>query len=144
MPPPESLWQPDHHHYVRKTLALLKTISSCANCPPEGHAFLSILSTIESFLQSELPRHILEEEIRLFPQFVGEVDPGVLHTLREEHLAITELAAEFSGWLAKLLKHPNDADWRVFRDYASRLEALLSAHLQLEERALPHAFRTIV
>jgi iron-sulfur cluster repair protein YtfE (RIC family) len=132
----------DENRYTRQSLALLHTAVSSPNCPPAGHAFWGLLHESARFFDTELPRHILEEETQVFPHYACMDGAGELLALREEHRVLHGMATEFARWVRRFAESPTDEAWRMVREHANALEMAMRRHLDHEDailRRLGHA-----
>ncbi|MFN3430060.1 MAG: hemerythrin domain-containing protein [Candidatus Sericytochromatia bacterium] len=126
----------DENRCARQSLALLHTAVSSLPCPPEGHAFLGLLRESARYFETELPRHILEEETRVFPHYAGMDGAGELVALREEHRQLHDMAAEFARWVRHFAEAPTDEAWRMVREHGNAIEMATRRHMDHEDAIL--------
>ena len=132
------------HRYVEQSLALLHKVLASHACPPQGHAFWSLLDSVADFFGQEMPRHILSEETEVFPAYAGRDEGQALTALRHEHEQLLELTAGFTHWLGVVRACPNEADWAILRQHGERIAAVLAAHLKHEDEVLDRLKATAV
>lgn len=124
------------HRYARQSLELLRTAVSCHARPPAGHAFLRMLQEAAAYFEQELPRHMLDEEMNVFPHYLGLEGSRDLWRLREEHQDLWALSEEFARWAERFASDPTDARWHMVREHALDLEGLMQRHLAHEEEVM--------
>jgi Hemerythrin HHE cation binding domain len=124
------------HRYARQCLDLLHTAVSCPSCPPAGHAFLGLLQEAAAYFEHDMPRHMLDEEMNVFPRYLALEGSRDLWSLREEHQDLWVLAAEFACWVRRFVDDPTDERWRMVRQHAIELEIVARRHMVHEDEVL--------
>ncbi|HEY9722467.1 MAG TPA: hemerythrin domain-containing protein [Oscillatoriaceae cyanobacterium] len=123
------------HRYQREVLRLLELALSSHIVPPAGHAFYRYLEEASTFFEQDLPRHIREEEMTVFPTIARHA-PEVARLLACDHESLLDSAARFVQHARALIAEPSQHGWDSVASEARLLESMLKGHLAREEGAM--------
>jgi iron-sulfur cluster repair protein YtfE (RIC family) len=132
------------HERIRRFVALAAKAGEAAAAPAEiGEA----CAAVERYFERALPLHVEDEERSIVPRLIGRRDDvdEALRTMETQHRAHDALIAELLVASRSLRASPADRTARErLRGAAVRLAADLEPHLELEERIVFPALRTLL
>lgn len=99
---------------------------------PEARGARQLASALLHWLTRELPTHIADEELSLYPRLRAHDAQGVLAKLSREHVRDRAPARRLAGGLARIVA--GEAPGAEFAAEALRFAAQHRAHLTTEER----------
>lgn len=124
------------HAWAREHLAHLRTATSGATAPPDGHAFWGMLRSAAHDLVRHLTDHMREEEAGLFAALEAQDVPAELAALRADHAALDLLLAALTACVDGLGPGCAPGAWREAQAVVRRVEQRLMAHVVAEEGLL--------
>ncbi len=132
------------HQRIRRFVALAAKAGESAAAEAE---IVDACAAVERYFERALPFHIDDEEQSIVPRLVGkraDVDQA-LRTMEAQHHAHEPLVAELLAASRSLRQLPDRATSRErLRVAAVRLAAELEPHLELEERVVFPAVRSLL
>lgn len=122
------------HRELRQAVAALRVAAGTINCPPEGHAFWSVLAVTTADLHHSLARHLRHED-RNDVHAPVRLPMADRELLEEQHTGLIMTAIGL-GRLVETTRPGDERGWPALRACTQRMIEALEYHLELEARLL--------